>query len=61
MVERGMGDRGVARGPGGPPHQRPVAERISGAWFDILIATRNLMEARRLKGIVPPFSDRNER
>jgi len=20
MVERGMGDRGVARGPGGPPH-----------------------------------------
>jgi hypothetical protein len=25
MVERGMADRGVARGPGGPPHHRPVA------------------------------------
>src|SRR5437879_5974749 len=22
MVERGVGDRGVARGPGGPPHHR---------------------------------------
>jgi drug/metabolite transporter (DMT)-like permease len=31
-----VGDRGVARGPGGPPH-------IASAWFDILMTTSNLM------------------
>jgi len=40
MVERGMGDRGVARGPGGPPHwPEPVSTgyaqiRFTGVHFD---------------------------
>jgi hypothetical protein len=47
VVERGMGDQGVTRGPGGPPHRRPAA--VSTGYAQILSIGRHSRESLTFK------------
>ena len=47
MGERGMGDQGVTRGPGGPPHRRPAP--VSIGYAQILSIGRRSLESLTFK------------